>query len=154
MTVFAGFSLCHGLRTPREEIAFNARPKIHSHSQIFRYGRSIFCLPYRPNFSDIFDLCLHRVFVVRGNVHSITTWALFCLYVYKEVFQPQPGQKKIWWAFWFVRGLFAIHERFFQGSWGVIIMGSSKFSGVHYLLILAVDDLQTLFFSYLCSWIF
>ena len=32
----------HGLRTPREEIAFTARPKIHSHSQIFRYGRSIF----------------------------------------------------------------------------------------------------------------
>ena len=25
----------HGLRTPREEIAFTARPKIHSHSQIF-----------------------------------------------------------------------------------------------------------------------
>ena len=32
----------HGLRTLREEIAFTARPKIHSHSQIFRYGRSIF----------------------------------------------------------------------------------------------------------------
>ena len=26
----------HGLRPPREEIAFTARPKIHSHSQIFR----------------------------------------------------------------------------------------------------------------------
>ena len=38
--------LIHGLRTPREEIAFTARPKIHSHSQIFRYGQSIFCLPY------------------------------------------------------------------------------------------------------------
>ena len=55
----------HGLRTPREEIAFTARPKIHSHSQIFRYGGSIFCLPHRPNFSDIFDLCLHWVSVVR-----------------------------------------------------------------------------------------
>ena len=58
--------ILHGLRTPREEIAFTARPKIHSHSQIFRYGGSIFCLPHRPNFSDIFDLCLHWVSVVRG----------------------------------------------------------------------------------------
>jgi hypothetical protein len=57
--------LTHGLRTPREEIAFTARPKIQSQSQIFRYGRSIFCLPYRTNFSDIFDLCLHWVSVVR-----------------------------------------------------------------------------------------
>ena len=56
----------HGLRTPREEIAFTARPKIHSHSQLFRYGRSIFCLPHRPNFSDIFDLSLHWVSVVGG----------------------------------------------------------------------------------------
>ena len=54
----------HGLRTPREEIAFTARPKIQSQSQIFRYGWSIFCLPPRPNFSYIFDLCLHRVSVV------------------------------------------------------------------------------------------
>ena len=56
----------HGLRTPREEKAFTAWPKIHSHSQIFRYGRSIFCLPLWPNFSDIFDLCLHWVSVVRA----------------------------------------------------------------------------------------
>ena len=40
-------------------------------SQIFRYGRSIFCLPHRPNFSDIFDLCLHWVSVVRGQIHTI-----------------------------------------------------------------------------------
>ena len=57
----------HGQRTPREEIAFTARPKIHSHSQIFRYGRSIFCLPHWPNFSDIFDLCLHWLSVVRDR---------------------------------------------------------------------------------------
>ena len=57
----------HGLRTPREEIAFTARPKIQSQSQIFRYGRSIFCLPHQPNFSDIFYLCLHWVSVVRGH---------------------------------------------------------------------------------------
>ena len=55
----------HGLRTPREEIAFTAQPKIQSQSQIFRYGQSIFCLSHRPNFSDIFDLCLHWVSVVR-----------------------------------------------------------------------------------------
>ena len=59
----------HGLWTPREEIAFTARPKIHSHSQIFRYGGSIICLPHRPIFSDIFDLCLHWVSVVRGCLH-------------------------------------------------------------------------------------
>ena len=62
--------IIHGLRTPREEIAFTARPKIHSHSQIFRYGRSIFCLPHRPNFSDIFDLCLHWVSVVRDLIYQ------------------------------------------------------------------------------------
>ena len=57
----------HGLRTPREEVAFTARPKTQSQSQIFRYGGSIFSLPHRPNFSDIFDLCCHRVSVVRAN---------------------------------------------------------------------------------------
>ena len=59
------FDLKHGLRTPREEIAFTARPKIQS--KIFRYSQSIFCLPHRPNFSDIFDLCLHWVSIVRGQ---------------------------------------------------------------------------------------
>ena len=47
----------HGLRTPREEIAFTARPKIQS--QIFRYGQS--------KFSDIFDLCLHWLSLVRNS---------------------------------------------------------------------------------------
>ena len=51
-------------QSPGEEIAFTARQKIHSHSQIFRYGRSIFCLPHRLKFSDFFDLCLHWVSVV------------------------------------------------------------------------------------------
>ena len=63
--------LTHGLRTPREQIAFTARPKIHSHSQIFRYGGSIFCLPHRPNFSDIFDFCLHWVSVLRALTYSM-----------------------------------------------------------------------------------
>ena len=60
------FTFGHGLRTPGEEIAFTSRPKINSHSQIFRYGRSIFCLPHRPKFSGFFDLCLHWVSVVRA----------------------------------------------------------------------------------------
>ena len=59
------YYVSHGLRTPGEEIAFTARPKINSHSQILRYGRNIFCLPHRPKFSDFFDLCLHWVSVVR-----------------------------------------------------------------------------------------
>jgi hypothetical protein len=61
----------HGLRTLREEIAFTARPKIQSKSQIVFNGRNIFCLPHRHNFSDIFDLCLYWVSVVRG----IELWA-------------------------------------------------------------------------------
>ena len=67
-------STWHGLRTPREEIAFTARPKIQSQSQFFRYGGSIFCLPHRPNFSDIFDLCLHWVSVVRATWYSVLKW--------------------------------------------------------------------------------
>jgi hypothetical protein len=63
----------HGLRTPREEMAFTARPKIQSQSQIFRYGRSIFCLPHRPNFSDIFDLFHHWVSVVRVRDYPFKT---------------------------------------------------------------------------------
>ena len=59
----------HGLRTPRVDKAFTAQPKIHYHSQILRYGRSKFCLPFRPNISDIFDICLHWVSVVRGYAH-------------------------------------------------------------------------------------
>ena len=75
----------HGLRTSREEIAFTAQPKIQSQSQIFRYGRSIFCLPHRPNFSDVFDLCFHWVSVVRVHEHYFflsscnTQWADFGL---------------------------------------------------------------------------
>ena len=34
---------------------------------MFRYGQSIFCLPLWPKFSDIFDLCLHWVSVVRDQ---------------------------------------------------------------------------------------
>ena len=70
-SIFVLYTYLHGLRTPREEKVFTARPKIQSQSQIFRYGRSIFCLPHRPNFSDIFDLCLHWMSVVRApNIQS------------------------------------------------------------------------------------
>ena len=75
------FSFLHGLRTPREEISFTARPKIQSQSQIFRYGGSIFCLPHWPKFSDIFDLCLHWVSVVRDyeQAQCVELNIRFCL---------------------------------------------------------------------------
>jgi hypothetical protein len=46
--------------------------KIHSNSQIFRYGRSMFCCPHRPKFSYFFDLCLHWVSVVLDKSHFST----------------------------------------------------------------------------------
>ena len=58
----------HRLQMPGEEIVFTAWPKINSHSQIFRYGRGIFCLPHRPKFSDFYDLWLHWVSVVRVTI--------------------------------------------------------------------------------------
>ena len=42
----------HGLRMPREEVVFTTLPDFHSLSRISRYGRSIFCLPHQPNFSE------------------------------------------------------------------------------------------------------
>ena len=71
------FSHFHGLRTPREEIAFTERLKIQSQSQIFRYGQSIFCLPHQPSFSDIFDLYLHWVSVVHAHFQAKKTHLLF-----------------------------------------------------------------------------
>ena len=66
----------HGLRTPRQKIAFTARPKIKSLSQIYRYGRSILCLPNRPKISGFFDLCIHLVSVVRGAEYLRTNRSL------------------------------------------------------------------------------
>ena len=61
-------SLKHGLRTPREEIVFTARPKIHSQSQILGTVEAYF----GPIFQIcIFDLCLHWVSVVRGLSEGI-----------------------------------------------------------------------------------
>ena len=56
----------HRLRTPRGEIVFTAWPNIQSQSQMCRYGGSIFCPPHWPDFSDIFNSCLHWVSVVRA----------------------------------------------------------------------------------------
>ena len=85
----------HGLRTPREEIAFTARPKTQSQSQIFRYGGSIFCLPHRPNFSDIYDLCLHWVSVVHGqNVPKLNSRPVYCSQLYGS-----PICLIIWWIY-------------------------------------------------------
>ena len=62
-------NLQHGLRTPREEVAFTARPKIHSHSQIFKYGRNIFCLPHRPKFHWVFVVCaMYKAFVANQTL--------------------------------------------------------------------------------------
>ena len=52
-------------RPERKKPSLHGR-KFTPNPKIFRYGGSIFCLPHRPNFSDIFDLCLHWVSVVRG----------------------------------------------------------------------------------------
>ena len=65
--------LIHGLWTPGEEMAFTEWPKIQSQSRIFRYGRSVFCLPHRPKFSDFFDLCLHWVSVVHELIQTTNT---------------------------------------------------------------------------------
>ena len=67
----------HGLQMPGEQIAFTARPKIKSQSQIYRYGRSIFCLPHVPKISGFFDLCLHWVSVVRASTH-VKLLQLYC----------------------------------------------------------------------------
>ena len=45
------------LRTPIDEIAFTAQPKIQSQFQNFRHGRSIFCLPHRPSLIHAFIGC-------------------------------------------------------------------------------------------------
>ena len=86
----------HGLRTPGEDIAFTARPKIKSQSQIFRYGQSIFCLPHQPKIPDFFDLCLSWVSVVvivllglLGDVHKGNfTWNLKAFDEFQSLLDP------------------------------------------------------------------
>ena len=62
----------HGLRTTGEEFPFTEQPKMKSQSQSFRYGRSIFCLPHWPKFSDFFALFLHQVSAVRALEDTLT----------------------------------------------------------------------------------
>ena len=57
----------HRLQTPGEGMSLTTWPKNQSHSQIFRYSQSIFCLLHRPNYLDFFELCLHWVSVVCGQ---------------------------------------------------------------------------------------
>ena len=81
------FHIKQGLRTPGEEIAFAARPKIKSQSQIYSYVRSIFCLPHPPKISGFFDLCLHWVSVVPAESCSERTchqavWEGICYCMY------------------------------------------------------------------------
>ena len=59
----------HWLRTPGQENTLTAWPKIKSQSQIYRYSRSIFCLPHRPKILGFFDLYLHWVSVARARQH-------------------------------------------------------------------------------------
>ena len=73
----------HGLKTLREEIALTARPKIQSQSQIFRYGRSIFCLPHWPNFIDYWFYW----FMPSLGVHS--PW-------YERSFLPAVSSRTLW----------------------------------------------------------
>ena len=56
-----------------------ARPKIHSHSQIFRHGRIIICLPHWLIFSDIFDLpqSLVKVTLAKKHVRKLFHVAVF-----------------------------------------------------------------------------
>ena len=60
----------HRLLTLGEEIAFTAQPKINFHYQIFSYGQSISCLPYRPKFSDFYWVSVART----SYYQSIIFW--------------------------------------------------------------------------------
>ena len=60
-------------------MVFTAWLKINSHSQIFRYGQSIFYLPHRPKFLDFFDLCLNWVSIYSWSIGHILEHEFFCL---------------------------------------------------------------------------
>ena len=107
----------HGLRTPREDISFTVRPKIQTQSQIFRYEGSIFCLPHRPKFSDIFDLCLHWVSVVRDfrATKGYIGWVFLNFFGWQKenidgIFRLE-SEKRIGWIF------FTLISNIFLFSW-------------------------------------
>ena len=77
-----------------EEITFTEQPKVHSHSQIFRYGQSIFCLLNQSKFSDFFDLCLHWVSVVHRLGWWV--WLYFCLSMIYITYLPLCNVRGLW----------------------------------------------------------
>ena len=108
--------LGHGLRTTGGEIAFTARQKINSHSQIFRYGRSIFCLPHLPEISDFFDLCFHWMSVVRilDQINSDCS-----MYLHVKDFGPNNVKFKIVIWIYVIKRLrkVRVHLTVFAGKW-------------------------------------
>ena len=71
----ASLSVCSPWMNPYTDYGRPVRklPSLHYQSQIFRYARSMFCLPHRPKLSDLFDLCLHLVSVVRDPIVGVCT---------------------------------------------------------------------------------
>ena len=70
------FGSNHGLQTPSEEIAFTARAKIKSQSQVcigtVQWKHILSAI--LPIISGFFDLCLHWVSVVRGSIVSTNSF--------------------------------------------------------------------------------
>ena len=64
------------------------------------YSQGIFCLPHQPDFSDIFDICLHWVSVVREFKHwTHTYFILFDLIGWREHFYPNENLWHLWLIF-------------------------------------------------------
>ena len=61
----------------------------------FRYGQSIFHLPHRPKFSDLFDLCRHWVTVVRGMNPICTPNFLETFHFHKDIVANKRRQQNI-----------------------------------------------------------
>ena len=98
------YDIKHVLWTPREEIAFTAQPKIPSQSQIFRYNRNMVCCPHWPNFSDIFDLCLHWMSIVRNIKFTSEPWNHYRIFFYnfpKSIVRIDPSINSNFFHFFF-----------------------------------------------------
>jgi hypothetical protein len=55
--MFSVNATMHELRTPRKEIVFTARPKIHSHSKIFMYGQKFTHNPKFVCMAEAYFVC-------------------------------------------------------------------------------------------------
>ena len=125
--------LTHGIWTPKEEIASTARRKIQSQSQIFKYGRSIFCLPHQPKFTDFFDLFLHWVSVVRAPIHSVTVSRFYLLLA------PCFCQRFVLTTLWIEKRTLAMYifqlsstfENFIEVFWRYLLLYSSRFGSAN-----------------------